>query len=361
MTIAEVAKQAGVSAATCYRVINHHPYVSDLTAKNVRRAMRDVGYSPARTSARPRYVSRSSPRRANIHLFAFCPESWGKEVAGFQRLAAGASSVLRAEDAGLTIQFVSDVEEAKALGEANHSIDGILACGGHVDGASELLADVPVVWLMSNMATRVRGDQVMSDSAGVCRIASKYLVDQGCDQLAFLSLLPGYPAFRQRAVDFASAAESLGVNAEVVELSPLPDWHHRVDLDPSESATLKEASDHLVDNLLKIRPRINGVFVASDAQAALLVPALQRRGVNTALGGDIPVISCDNERPYLMGLDPCPATIDLRVDSIGAFGAEKLLWRIAKDVPIARTCTTIEPGLVLPGERKASEYAGDLI
>ncbi|MEM7681488.1 MAG: substrate-binding domain-containing protein, partial [Planctomycetota bacterium] len=111
---------------------------------------------------------------------------------------------------------------------------------------------------------------------------------------------------------------------------------------------LAEAADRLVDDLLSRQPRIDGVFIAEDAQAALLVPALQRRGVDTGPGGDLSVISCNDERPYLMGLNPCPPTIDIRVEAIGRRGADQLLWRIAQGSNADRMCTTVEPRLVLP-------------
>ncbi|MCA1030935.1 LacI family transcriptional regulator [Bacillus timonensis] len=45
-TIEDVAKLAGLSRTTVSRVINHHPYVSDLKKKRVQEAMKELGYVP---------------------------------------------------------------------------------------------------------------------------------------------------------------------------------------------------------------------------------------------------------------------------------------------------------------------------
>lgn len=46
VTIADVAKKAGVSMMTVSRVINHHESVKPKTKKNVERAMKSLGYQP---------------------------------------------------------------------------------------------------------------------------------------------------------------------------------------------------------------------------------------------------------------------------------------------------------------------------
>ena len=62
--------------------------------------------------------------------------------------------------------------------------------------------------------------------------------------------------------------------------------------------------------------------------------------------GKTEIISCNNERPYLVGLSPKPAVIDIRVESIGRRGVEQLLWRLQHlEVP-ERVIATIEPFIV---------------
>ena len=72
-----------------------------------------------------------------------------------------------------------------------------------------------------------------------------------------------------------------------------------------------EAVDRLVRRYLAASPRPTGLFVADDMQVALIQPALQRPGVEIG-AGKVEVVSCNNEKPYLVGLNPKPTEIDIR-------------------------------------------------
>jgi DNA-binding LacI/PurR family transcriptional regulator len=108
-----------------------------------------------------------------------------------------------------------------------------------------------------------------------------------------------------------------------------------------------EAVEFLVQRYLDLDPRPTGVFVADDMQVALIQPALQRRGVVLGPGG-VEIISCNNEKPYLVGLEPKPAEIDIRVESIGKRAIDQLIWRLGHQGVAERIVTTIEPFVVPP-------------
>lgn len=348
MSISEVAKRAGVSNATISRVINHQTGVSESTVANVRRAMQEVGYKPSPNRRGPKLGSRRTPRVTNILFLMFADGPSGTGT-GFQRLVAGVSSQLEEHNANLAVKFVSSLEEARSLNLSSPHVDGILAHGSLPEPTVlEELGQLPTVWLMSNPVRPTWGDQVMPDNDAIGRIAASHLVDSGCDQLAYLNLLPGHWALDLHARAFVNAAEEMKVEARSIELPEPVTKRYFIDLAAETSGRIAEAADLLVDGLLSQKPHINGIFIAEDAQAAILVPALQRRGLDLAPGGDLTVVSCNNERPYLMGLNPCPATIDIRIETIGRRGAAQLLWRISEGNNNDRMCTTIEPSLVLP-------------
>jgi DNA-binding LacI/PurR family transcriptional regulator len=146
----------------------------------------------------------------------------------------------------------------------------------------------------------------------------------------------------------ASAADAGAQVVQVEQASP-----------PSADYWFKytaEAVDGLVKQFLSISPRPTGLFVADDMQVALIQPALQNQGVEIG-AGKTQIISCNNEKPYLMGLSPGPAVIDIRVESIGRRGVEQLLWRIEHtDVP-ERIIATIEPFIVVPPEAPRTRAA----
>lgn len=350
MSIAEVAKRAGVSNATISRVINHQGGVAESTVANVRRAMEELGYKPAANRRGPKVGSRRGARVINI-LFLVFADGPRDTTTGFQRLVAGVSSQLDEQNANLAVKFVSSAQELRALNLSQPRIDGVLAHGAtatHDQGVAEELTKLPTVWLMGNITRPTWGDQVMPDSDAIGQIAARHLVESGCDRLAHVNLLPGHWALDLHARAFAQAAGDLGVTAESVELSKPFTSRFFIDFDSSLSGRIAEAADTLVDDLLSRSPKVKGVFIAEDRQAAILVPALQRRGLDLSPGGDLTMVSCNNERPYLMGLNPAPPTIDIRLETIGRRGAAQLLWRMAEGNNDDRMRTTIEPSLVLP-------------
>jgi hypothetical protein len=69
---------------------------------------------------------------------------------------------------------------------------------------------------------------------------------------------------------------------------------------------------------------------------------LQRGGIEIG-PGKVEVVSCNNEKPYLVGLDPTPTEIDIRASSIGLRGVEQLVWRLEHPNVPERIVQTIEP------------------
>lgn len=348
MSIAEVAKLADVSLATVSRVINGHNGVSISTATSVRRAMSEVGFEPAANRPGPKPGSKRTSDVTNV-LFLVFSDRPSSTATGFQQLVAGVSSRLEERNANLVMKFVSGSEEAAALNLTNPRVDGLLLHGSiPIDGVVPILRQLPTVWLMNNAVRPSWGDQVMPANEHIGVMAADYLVKVGRDRLVFFNLLPSHWGLRLRARAFLDAAETLGATAERSEPSRTPSDAFFIDLASGTTTRFAEAADALADELLRSNPRPNGIFVAEDAQASIFVPALQRRGVDLSPGGDLTLISCNNERAYLMGLSPCPPTIDIRIEAIGRRGADQLLWRINQGSNDDRMSTTIEPRIVLP-------------
>jgi DNA-binding LacI/PurR family transcriptional regulator len=92
----------------------------------------------------------------------------------------------------------------------------------------------------------------------------------------------------------------------------------------------------------------SGLFIAEDRLVPLIDAVLSRRGVKIGHGRDAEIISCNNERPYLIGLSAVPATIDIRAESIGRRAVEQLVWRLRNPNVRERIRSMVEPVLVEP-------------
>ena len=239
----------------------------------------------------------------------------------------------------LRFAHISDAGEFQQR-MSDRSLDGLLLHGAlptPID--SSAARHLPVVWLMGNRARPTFGDQVLPDAHGVGEMAGRYLLDRGHTHLAYLNLDRRHWNFRTIAHSFSVMASDHNATAHLLEQvrddSAGGYW----------SVHSPQSVDALVQRLLALSPQPTGLFVADDMQAALLQPALQRAGVEIG-PGKTEIISCNNEMPYLVGLDPRPVSIDIRIETIGWRGVEQLLWRIDHRQSSERMLISIEPRII---------------
>lgn len=101
----------------------------------------------------------------------------------------------------------------------------------------------------------------------------------------------------------------------------------------------------LVQKLTRIRPLPRGLYVMADN----LMPAVHAQLLSAGLtpGKDLHVVSCNLESPYIVGLSPEPARVDIPAEEIGFRSVELLEWRSQN--PGRQTSTTVfTPSLHLP-------------
>jgi LacI family transcriptional regulator len=350
MSITIVAQRAGVSSSTVSRVINNHPRVAPETIRIVRRVMAELGYVPSDRRPGPKPHQRNQAAATHVAFVKFS----NRQVAapGFETLLRGVSDSARRHNLALTIHDLPSADEFP------RKIFDIPMAGMLVHGAMptpevrKALTNVPTVWLMGNSTRPDWGDQVMPDVFEIGRIAAKYLVDRGHTRLAFLNLEKSHWPFRLAWQAFATTADDLGASAIRV--------HPPIERKPGAPYD-RTAVDALAQAFNSLSPEATGVFIADDFQAAMVQPVLQEHGVR--IGNGIDVISCNNEDAYLMALHPRPASIDIRLESIGRRAIDQLLWRANHPTFDDRIVTTIEPRLVAPEEKRLpiSEPAGETL
>jgi LacI family transcriptional regulator len=340
MSITQVAKLAGVSSSTVSRVINNHPRVAPETEKSVRKAMQELGYVPSDRRPGPKPLSRLKTETRNVS-FLVLGASDGQATPAFAELLRGVSMGATDQAVNLAFHYVPNPDQlpTRAL---EQGVDGLLL-HGNLPGVEleRKLRKLPTVWLMGNRRRPEWGDQVMPDAYEVGHLAAEYLIHQSHRRLAFLNLDANHWPLRVYFQSFSATAASFKVPVDSVQ-SPLETtgnyWGRH-------SPKVVEA---LVQKFLDLPQRPTGIFVADDMQVALLQPALQARGVEIGPGA-AQVISCNNETPFLVGLQPRPAVIDIRVQSIGRRAVEHLLWRMTNQTRVQeRIITAVEPYLVGP-------------
>lgn len=334
MSITKVAKLAGVSSSTVSRVINNHPRVAPKTLQSVRQAMRQLNYTPSDRRPGPKPSLRTRTGAANV-AFLVLGAARSRATPAFQELLHGVSLAANQHQLHLIFSYVSDPEHLSS-GILSGRVDGVLLHGA-LPGKEvrERLSRIPTIWLMGNRRRPEWGDQVMPDSYEVGELAARHLLGRGHRRLAFVNMDSVHWALRLYGHAFCSTAKDSGAGVTMFEQvrDASQDYWQEYSF---------EAVRTLVDKYLSLKERPTGIFVAGDAQVAMIQPALQRQGVKIG-PGKVEIVSCNNEQPYLAGLDPKPTEIDIRAESIGRRGLEQLVWRLEHPGVVERLVTTIEP------------------
>jgi len=252
---------------------------------------------------------------------------------GLGQLLHGMEQVLADEGLHLTIAWAEEPDRLSRV-LSSPSVRGVVLSGASLpENDTEFSREVPAVWVLSRLpGPSARFDQFLPDDERAGMMAAQYLLDAGCRHLAFAHAEPRHPAFEMRGRAFVNAAAGAGAGVQSFVSGVVPETEYRA------------AWKGLVDRLLEATPRPTGIFVPSDMHTALLYAELQDRGLQP--GGDLKVISCNNELAHLMNLRPRPATIDLQTGMIGRVAAEWLLRRMRKHDDLPPVVSMVAPVLV---------------
>ncbi|GAB4189903.1 MAG: LacI family DNA-binding transcriptional regulator [Phycisphaeraceae bacterium] len=342
MSISEVAKLAGVSHATVSRVINDRPGVSQDLTRRVREAMKRLNYTPPAKRRGPKPKSRSGVKTGNIALLFVGTDPT-------LVVSPVTASVLHAAEEALAERgfnmIVGQLTDGDRLppNVASGKVDGLLMHGyPPPPKIAEILTRHPTVWMLSQRSRRgYWGDRVAPDNKAIGRFAAEYLIDRAHRHIATMQCNTTHIGFEVRARAFVEWAREAGVSSATVVTHPDSDKMTQQQQDSQEHI------DMLVDRLLELSPRPTGLFVPRDPLAIKVYRSLRERGVEP--GRDITIMSCDNNN-ILAGLNPRPATIDVRPDVIGARAVDQLIWRMENPFLPVRSICLVEPRLILPEE-----------
>lgn len=331
MSIAEVAKAAGVSTATVSRVLNDFPGVRQETVQQVRAAVAALRYTPLRVRkapvSHPSGGTRNTLKTGNIAVIPMGQNSRWLELPVMATVISGIQRGAAELGQRLVLDELRDLSKSAAL-ISGQRIDGAIVFLDSAtpysrikDALEALRARVPVVWAMG-METSSRGiDHVSFNNVGIGQIAYDYLAGQGCTRPAFLTTDPGWPFMRVRGQAFLNAALDDGQIATAYLLTGNPMLAQSFGLNVRTAQTFES----LVENMIRSPDRPDGLFVSRDETVARLYPLLGRLGVRPEK--DIRIIGCDNETVRLSALEPRPATIDIGAEEIGYRAVMRLKGR----------------------------------
>ncbi|MGD9146516.1 MAG: LacI family DNA-binding transcriptional regulator, partial [Anaerolineae bacterium] len=208
-TMADVAREAGVSSMTVSRVINHKGEVSEATRERVLAVIEELGY-------RPSGIARGLATQRTGTLGLVVPD-----VANpfFADVVRGVEHGAYAE--GYNV-FLCNTEEdperelavLKSLEEKR--VDGLVLCSSRLDEA-ELRAVVARHRRVVLVNRLLEGDSVgsvlINDEMGG-RLATRLLIEAGHRTIGYLSGPAVSHSGRQRAMGYRTALEEAGVDSD---------------------------------------------------------------------------------------------------------------------------------------------------
>jgi DNA-binding LacI/PurR family transcriptional regulator len=213
---------------------------------------------------------------------------------------------------------------------------------------------------MGGQAGPVAVDHVSENNSTIGFLAHDYLQNQGCQSLAFLSIVPHKRNAMQRGQAFRSAATQIGQSCRSYIVSE----EHCVEALYGSDACVRSTLGALVEALCS-NNMPDGLFIDRDCTTSWVYPLLLRLGIKP--GADIKIVSCNNDELALSGLSPRPATIDLGIAEIASLIVDRLIARIQSrdEQPICiqnvpRLCV-VEEQMEEPHRRKREVMVSALV
>ncbi len=360
MSLAQIAKLAGVSTATVSRVMNNSSLVNDETASRVRQVADQVGYvakpSRSRGQGRRERNGRTPARQRRVGIITVGHDhSYYMSLPVIGSFVSGVTAAAREFDVDVMLDDMPEPDQLSRLVVRNEIGGAILLIASPVfddhrwrGALNTLVRQVPSIWAMGGHTTHFPVDHVLPDNLGIGHLAAEHLARSGCRRVATLTDQPRWPLSRQRVSMFACAALEAGLDVVTYLVTDHPDdallypGHVRVVASDEAAVTAMADADGPID----------GFFGPRDAETVRLHPMLAAAGLRP--GDNLRVVSCDNDNTQLSFLKPRPASIDLNTPEVARIAIRRLRLRMRNQAE-SPVVVNVQPTLVLPDETPPAE------
>jgi DNA-binding LacI/PurR family transcriptional regulator len=322
--LADVAKQAGVSAATVSRVLNGKVGVSESTRQQVLVALDVLGYErPTQLRGdRGRLVGLILPELQNPIFPAFA------DVVGSALAQGGYTPVL----CTLTAGGISEAEYIDLL--LQHQVSGVIFAGGlytQADAPHEHYARLrelrmPTVFVSAPW-TDVGFPCVSCDDAVAAEQAMGHLISLGHTRIGLLLGPADHVPSRRKLAAARAHAQKHGIEFG--------------DRNVAQSLYSLEAAQTAASRL--IAAGMTGIVCASDPMALGAIRAVRRAGLRVP--HDVSVVGYDDSA-LMTSIDPPLTTVRQPLEAMGRTVIELLLGQIAGS-PVPLDELLFEPELVV--------------
>ena len=311
-TIADVAREAGVSKATVSRFLNHRDtLLTPDIASRVEVAIAALAYSP---SPMAQALKRGRSRLIGLVV---------ADVTNPFSVAVLRGAEKACQEAGYLLMLFNLGNDSRCEGKAiealsAYQVEGFIlnTLGGDAGAAADAARHGKPVVLVDRRHQDMQADFVSLDNAGAVQMALRHLVTAGYRELLFVS---------EPIKDVSSRMEREAAFRSVVSdpQSSISDLHGQT------FESLPDNSEALDDALRSLRQRANGRLpgvISSNAVVTLRVVASMAR-LGWRLGADVGLVGFDDTEwsPYI---GPGLTTIAQPTDELGRLAAGCLIERL---------------------------------
>lgn len=293
VTMADVARRAGVSKATVSRAFSQPEVVDKATRAVVQAAVAELGYRPNEMA---RGLASRSSKTVGVVINRFDSLYYGA-------LLDGAEKAISAE--GFKMLAESTRERAEGEREAWSSLlerqcEAVVVHSDNLDDTelSQWMGSHPTSVLLNRLLPAFEQRCIYLDNRRGGAMAATYLYDKGHRNIAMVTGPSKYYEVRDRSAGFTETLRERGIAPTVIE-----------------SDFLVQGGYDAVIALLDRDPSLTGIFFQNDEMAAGAIEACRERGV--VMPDDLSMIGFD-DIPVARHLVPKLTTIRQPLREIGA-------------------------------------------
>ena len=305
VTIYDIARQLDLSAGTVSRGLNNHPGLNILTKKRISTLAKELGY---RTNTFASNLRKQHSNTIGVIVHELNSNFITSVLAGIEKVTAETNYDL--------IIGHSSESYKKEMANANNffhkRVDGLIASlAFDTENLSHfspfIKKGIPVVFF-DRVFENEEGTKVVINNFQAGYDATAHLIDQGCTRIAHItaSLKRNVYAERLKGYQHALLDHQLSYQEEMVVVRGL-----------SEEASLDAAQQ-----ILKMNPLPDGIFITNDFCAAICMQALKDAGLH--IPDDIAIVGFNNDVISKV-VEPKLTTIDYPGFEIGEIVARNLV------------------------------------
>ncbi|GAA4443912.1 LacI family DNA-binding transcriptional regulator [Pontibacter saemangeumensis] len=321
ITIYDIAKGVGFSPTTVSRALNNHPAVNQKTKQRIYEIATQMGYRSN--------MFASNLRRQRTHtigvIVPILNSSFQSSVmAGMEKVATEAGyNLIISQSMG-----TAEKEVANAKTMFNSRVDGLLVSLAHdtenIDHFEPFFKKGIPVLFYDRVAEHKQSTSIVIDNVQAAYKATTHLIEQGCRNIVHISgnLKINVYANRLKGYKYALIDHNLPFRESLVITNNL-----------TEEDGIKAA-----EQILKMKPRPDGVFVSNDFCAVNCMKALKQAGIS--IPHDIAVVGFNND-PITRVVEPSLTTIDYPGYEMGEVAVRSLINYLdaLSDISITNTIT----------------------